>query len=192
MKVTIIFHSVTGNTYLMAKAFDEYFSKQGHDTSIYRVKDEDWKLPSDVSQETKEHLDCMVNIPIATPQALIESDLILLGCPTYFGNVSGELKAFMDATAIYWIEAKLAGKKLAAFTSAGNSEGGGDLCLQAIHIYGHYMGLLSIPVPTTMLPGVNCPASGIIHYSAAQRAQKLDDATLKAIKAYTEILLKYI
>ena len=191
MKISIVFHSVCGNTYLMAKAFYESLSKKEKQTSVYRVLDDDWKPQDDVPPNAHKDLKEMMSLPVATPEVMLESDLILLGSPTYFGNVSAEMKAYMDSIAVYWFEAKLAGKKLAAFTSAGTEENGGDLCLHSICIFGHHLGMLSIPVPANIVPGESICPYGIVHYSRAKYAQALESKTSTAIDRYVEILLKH-
>ena len=190
MRIAIIFHSVCANNYLVAKTFHESLKKKGQDVSLFRVADPDWIKQEDVPLAAKENLENMMNIPIATPEVMLESDLIIMGSPTYFGNVSAEMKAYMDSVAKYWIKAQLAGKKLAAFTSAGNPQGGGDLCLQAIHTFGMYMGMLCVSVPTTLIPDENIHPFGIIHYSYSKYGEKLDNKTQIAIEKFSEQLIR--
>lgn len=181
MKVVIIFHSVCGNCYLVARSFRENLAGSCQ-VVICRVADSDWVRKPDVPEPAQAVLESMLTVPEARPQDLLDADLIILGSPTYFGNVSAEMKAFMDSTGGMWVQGQLAGKKLFAYTSAGNSEGGGDLCLQAIHNYGKYMGLLSMPLPRNILNGENVPALGIIHYSNGKYAESLDARTEKIVK----------
>lgn len=191
MKVSVIFHSVCGNTYLMAKEFNKSFVNKNQDVSLCRVADSDWQKQVDVLPEAGEHLEEMMKLPVATPEIMFKSDLVIIGSPTYFGNVSGEMKAFMDSIAIYWFEAKLAGKKLAAFTSAGNPQGGGGLCLQAIHTFGQHMGMISIPVPVNLMPGADLSSYGIIHYSNATYVKSLDEKAVESIDKYVDVLLRH-
>ena len=149
---------------------------------MYRVADSDWVKRPDVPEPARAVLESMLKIPEAKPENLIGADLIILGSPTYFGNVSAEMKAFMDSTGGMWVQGQLVGKKLFAYTSAGNTEGGGDLCLQSIHNYGKYMGLHSVPLPRNILSGENVPALGIIHYSNGKYAESLDTRTEKIVQ----------
>lgn len=188
MKVAIVFHSVCGNTYLMAKAFGEGMSSLGQDVRIYRVNDPDWALKAGTPEKAEEHLASMMKLPVATPEALLDVDFVILGSPTYFGNVTAEMKTFMDSTGGLWFHGKMIGKKCAAFASAGNTEGGGVLCLQAIHTYAKYMGMLAYPVPVTLVPGEGWPALGIIQYSNGKYAEHLDPKTERAIKNHCAFL----
>ena len=177
MKAVIVFHSVCGNDYLVAKAFYQALKARGVDTGLFRVFDASWVEKPDLSVKAKQVVQAMRSLPEAEPQVLLDADLVIMGSPTYFGNVSAQMKAFMDATGCFWVQGKLSGKKFAAFTSAGNAEGGGDLCLQALHTYGKYMGMLSVPLPVKTLPGENLPALGVIHYSNGKYGEELDGKT---------------
>ncbi len=188
MKISIIFHSASGNTYLMAKAFYESLRKLKQDASLYRVQDVDWQEPANISAESKKILSEMNMARLATPEAMAQSDVVIIGSPTYFGNVSGEMKTFMDTTAGFWVEGKFIGKKLVAFTSVAHSEGGGDLCLQAIHTYGQHMGMVSVSIPNNLVQGISCPAYGIIQYSNAKCAEKLDSRVSRVIERFCELL----
>ncbi|MCT4618150.1 MAG: flavodoxin family protein [Marinisporobacter sp.] len=186
MKISIVFHSVCGNTYLMAKAFYDCLKKQGKEVSLYRVKDDDLEKWASIFPVVTEYLEEMYKIPVVTPEAMLQSDHIVLGSPTYFGNVSSEIKAYMDSASVFWVDGKLVGKKLTAFTSASNPEGGGDLCLQAINTFGQHMGMISIPVPSNLLSNKSFPAYGLIHYSGGLGDKRPDDHVYAAIEKYTQ------
>ncbi len=183
-KVVVVFHSVCGNDYLVGKKFVDALVSLGMDAGLYRVTDHAWVEKPDLSIIARDNVRAMRDLPEATPSLLEEAGVIIMGSPTYFGNVSAPMKAFMDSTGGLWVKGKLAGKKFAAFTSAGNAEGGGALCLQALHTYGQYMGMHSVPIPVTSLPGENIPALGIIQYSNGKYAEALDEKTQRAIEAF--------
>ena len=190
MRISIIFHSVCANDYLMAKAFYDSFKSKNQNVSLFRVLDLDWVEQKNIPLAAKEIFGNMLSVPTATPEAMLESDLIIMGSPNYFGNVSAEMKAYMDSVAKYWVKAQLAGKKLVAFTSTGNPQGGGDLCLQAIHTFGMYMGMLCVSVPTTLIPGEYIHPFGIMHYSDSKYGEKLDNKTQGAIERFSEHLIR--
>ena len=190
MKISIIFHSVCANNYLIAKIFYKNLKTKDQNVSLYRVADSDWTKQENTPSIAKENLKNMMNLSIATPEVMLESDLVVMGSPTYFGNVSAEIKAYMDSAAKYWIKAELAGKKLVAFTSVGNPQGGGDLCLQAIQTFGMYMGMTCVPVPTTLIPNENIHPFGIVHYSYSKYGEELDNKTQTAIEKFSKQILR--
>ena len=187
-KAVIVFHSVCGNDYLVALRFKDVLASLGITVDLTRVPDQAWVEKPDLSETARNNVRAMRGLPEASPAMLESADLIVLGSPTYFGNVSAPMKAFMDATGGLWIKGKLAGKKCAVFTSAGNAEGGGALCLQALQTYAQYMGMQAVPVPVTALPGENISALGIIHYSNGKYAEVLDLKTLRAVEAFCAII----
>jgi NAD(P)H dehydrogenase (quinone) len=69
---------------------------------------------------------------------LVKADGIIMGSPTYYGQMSAKLKALFDSSAE--IHGKLAGKVGAAFTSSGGTSTGSETTLlsllQAMLIHG--------------------------------------------------------
>ncbi len=66
----------------------------------------------------------------ATLQDLLNADGIIMGSPTYFGQMSAELKTLLDKS--IEIHEKLEGKVGAAFTSAGGTATGAETTLLSI------------------------------------------------------------
>jgi NAD(P)H dehydrogenase (quinone) len=182
-------HSRCGNTYLIAKQFHKEFTKRNQDIQLYRVKDTEFTEQPDWTPKVKELLEEMMKLPVATPEVILESDLILMGSPTYFGNVSADMKRFIDECSQYYPVAAGAGKRLGAFTSCGAPDAGGDMCLSAFQVFGNMMGMTLVPIPANLMEQTVVWYRGIIQYSYLQYADKLDDRTLEAIEKYTEYLL---
>lgn len=65
---------------------------------------------------------------------LKKADGIIIGSPTYYGEMSGKLKSFIDDSAK--IHGELAGKVGAAFTSAGGTASGAETtCLSILQTF---------------------------------------------------------
>lgn len=105
-KILIVYDSSTGNTEKMAQAVAEG-AKQIKDTKV-NVKKVD---ETDVKD-------------------LLKIDAIVFGSPTYFGEMSGRLKAFIDESVKVY--GKLEGKVGAAFTSSGGTASGAETTLLSI------------------------------------------------------------
>lgn len=105
-KVLIIYDSRTGNTEKMAMAVAEG-AKQVPDTKV-TVK----------------------SVDKAKVEDLLDADGIILGSPTYYGDMSGRLKEFIDKS--NKIHGKLKGKVGGAFTSAGGTACGAETTLLAM------------------------------------------------------------
>lgn len=189
MKVSVICHSLCGNTWVLAKQFQNTFAAAGCESVLYRVNDEDVDRWAPLFPAVTEMKDEIAAAPLATAAVLENSDLIVMGCPTYFGNVSGEMKAFMDSTSMFWPQAKLAGKYFAAFTTAGSNEGGGHLCLQSMLHYSQHMGMASVPVPNALVEGINTCAYGIAAVSGPKADSRPNEKTLELVEAYAKRLV---
>lgn len=189
-KVSIVFHSVCGNNFLMAKEFYNEFGKYDAEVQILRVKDPNYAELARQFTVAGQYKNDIISIEEASVEKLLDSDIIIMGSPTYFGNVSGAMKAFMDTFSPYWTEAAFWGKKLFAFTSCGNGEGGGDMCLNAINIFGQHMGMTPVPVPANLLSSHSFPAYGLIHYSGDYANMRPSRDVVLAIKEMTERLLQ--
>ncbi|WMJ82179.1 flavodoxin family protein [Clostridium sp. MB40-C1] len=189
MKAIVIFHSVCGNTYLMARNIYYNLRKNGADVEIFRVKDDDLVELSKKFPVVNDYLEEIVQVPIVSLDKVLESDYIFLGCPTYFGNVSAEMKAFMDSFSPLWKDASLFGKRLIAFTSCGNSEGSGDVCLKAINTFGQHLGMMSVPVPANLDNIKSSPAYGLIHYSGDMGDKRINEEEKKFIEEFIQLII---
>lgn len=60
---------------------------------------------------------------VATPKELVEYDAIIFGTPTRFGNMSGQMRTFLDQTGGLWAAGALYGKLGSVFCSTGTGGG---------------------------------------------------------------------
>jgi NAD(P)H dehydrogenase (quinone) len=112
-KVLIIYYSPTGNTKAMATAVEEGVKSEGLDIQLKDVKD-------------------------VSPRELLEYEGIIIGSPTYYGTMAGQIKLLLDESVEY--HGKLAGKVGGAFSSSGILGGGNETTvldiLKALLIHG--------------------------------------------------------
>ena len=94
MKVAVIFHSVCGSTYLLAREYKEALEEMNIEVDIFRVSDEVAKtLPQYYLINSKEYKDEFESINvIKSGKEILDYDAIFMGSPTYYGNVSGPMK----------------------------------------------------------------------------------------------------
>ena len=105
-KVLVIYDSRTGNTEKMADQVAEGV-RQVDGASV-----------------------TLVNVDKAKLDDLVAADAIILGSPTYYGNMSGKVKELLDKT--YNIHGELKGKVGGAFTSSGGTACGAETTLLAM------------------------------------------------------------
>ena len=104
-KMLIIYHSRGGATQRMAELVGEGASGAGATVTIKKV------------QDTK-------------PEDLLEYDAIVMGSPTYYGQMAAELKKLIDDSVKF--HGRLAGKVGGAFSSSANVGGGNETTIRGI------------------------------------------------------------
>ncbi len=67
--------------------------------------------------------------PYATQQDLIDCDGLVMGSPSYFGNIAAPLKYFIDQSSQAWLSGKLIGKPAGVFTATSSLHGGQESML---------------------------------------------------------------
>jgi hypothetical protein len=72
------------------------------------------------------------------------ADALAFGSPTRFGNISAQLKQFLDSTGPLWAAGELANKVATGFTSAGNLHGGNESTLLALYNTLHHWGAIVV------------------------------------------------
>ena len=133
MKTLILIHSLWGHIYRMAQAVAVGAKEiEGMDVEIKRV-------PETLSPEiiammgATEAQKAMEHIPVASLKDLEEADGIIFGTGTRFGNMTAQMKAFLDSTGSLWAKGALVGKVGSVFTSSGTQHGGQESTLLTFH-----------------------------------------------------------
>lgn len=158
-KIAIIYYSSTGTNHELAKAVEKGAREAGAETRVRIVHETAPNEAIDSNPNWRKFVDEQKDSPIATLDDLEWADGIIFGTPTRFGNVSAQLKAFIDSSGPLWVQGKLANKVYAGFTSAMNAHGGQESTLLALFntIY-HFGGFIVTPGytdPVTFASGGN-------------------------------------
>ena len=147
MKVLIVFYSMYGHVYQMARAVAEGVAEvPGAEVLLRRVPE---TLPVNVL-EMMGALDAqksMSDIPVATVQDLADADAIIFGTPTRFGNMCGQMRQFLDATGQLWATDALVGKVGSVFTSSNTQHGGQETTITSFHLTLLHLGLVIVGLP---------------------------------------------
>lgn len=129
MRVLIVFYSKTGNVAQLAEAIAEGARQvEGAEVVLRRVDDLAPREVIDQQEGWKRWHDQLTGkYQAPTVDELVAADAIIFGTPTRYGNVSAELKQFIDMTGALWAEGKLVNKVGSVFTSAATVHGGQEL-----------------------------------------------------------------
>lgn len=118
-KVLVLYHSMYGHIETMAAAVAEgAASIDGVEVTIKRVPE---TMPEDVFKSAGGKTDQQAEV--ATPAELADYDAIIFGVPTRFGNMSAQMRNFLDQTGGLWVKGALAGKVASVFASTGTGGG---------------------------------------------------------------------
>lgn len=118
-KVLVLYYSAYGHIEQMAYAVAEGAKSAGAEVDVKRVPE---LVPADVAKSSGFKLD--QKAPIASVDDLPKYDAIIFGSGTRFGNVTAQLRNFMDQTGGLWAKGALIGKVGSVFTSSATQHGG--------------------------------------------------------------------
>jgi len=149
-KVQIIFYSMYGHVYQLAKAVAEGAQEVPKtEVSLYQVAE---LVPDEVLEKSgaKTARKAFADMPIAEPAQLVEADAIIFGTPTRFGNMCAQMRNFLDQTGKLWIEGSLAGKVGSVFASTATQHGGQETTITSFHLTLLHHGMILVGVPYTV------------------------------------------
>jgi NAD(P)H dehydrogenase (quinone) len=142
--IAVIYYSSTGNVHALAEALAEGASDVGSEVRLRRVAELAPDEAIDSNPAWRAHLEETAHIPEATHDDLRWADAYAFGTPARYGNVSSQLKQFLDTTAPLWAAGELADKAATAFTSAINPHGGNESTLLALYNSMHHWGAIVV------------------------------------------------
>lgn len=147
-KVLILYYSSWGHIEQLAKAEAEGARASGAVATIRRVPD---LVPQEAAQ--KLHFKWQQDAPIARVDELTECDAIIFGTPTRFGNVSAQMRQFLDQTGPLFAAHKLEGKVASVFTSSNLQHWGQESTILSFHHLLFHHGFIVVGVPPST-PGL--------------------------------------
>ncbi|WP_394271667.1 NAD(P)H-dependent oxidoreductase [Anaerococcus nagyae] len=86
---------------------------------------------------------------MASPEDLVWADAIIISSPTRFGNISSQMKDFIDSLGGVWAEGKLVNKFVTAFSSSKNLNGGQEQTIRSIYTSAMHWGSIIVPTGYT-------------------------------------------
>ena len=145
--VLVVFYSMYGHIYKMAEAEAEGArSVEGVDVKVVQVPE----LVPDAALEKAGALAAraaFAHIPVAQPAMLAEADAVIFGTPTRFGNMSAQMRNFLDQTGGLWAKGALVGKVGSVFCSTGTQHGGQETTITSFHTTLLHHGMIIVGMP---------------------------------------------
>lgn len=135
--------------------------------------------------------------PFATIEDLKNCDGLIMGSPSYFGNMSAALKHFLDQSSQLWLSGAMIGKPASVFTSTSSLHGGQESVLLSmmIPLMHHGMLISGLPYSEPSLFGQDSAATpyGASHVAANEHSSLSDNESSACIalgKRLAELALK--
>lgn len=146
-KVKVIFYSMYGHIYKMAEAIAAGAREvNGTEVSLYQVPE---LVPENVLEKSgaKAARAAFAHVPIAKVDQLPDADAIIFGTGTRFGNMTAQMRNFLDQTGALWMNGSLVGKVGSVFTSTATQHGGQETTITSFHTTLLHHGMIIVGVP---------------------------------------------
>jgi NAD(P)H dehydrogenase (quinone) len=147
MKVLVLFYSTYGHVFQLAQAVAEGAAEvTGVDVVLKRVPE---TLPPEVIQKmgAADAQRTFAGVPVATVDDLADAGAIVFGTPTRFGNMTGQMRQFLDATGGLWAKGTLVGKVGSVFASSATQHGGQESTILSFHTTLLHHGMVIVGLP---------------------------------------------
>ena len=172
-RIAVIYYSSTGNIHRLAEAHAQGAADAGAEVRLRRVPELAPDRVVDGLPAWRAHLDATADIPHATHDDLVWANGYAFGTPTRFGNVSSQLKQFIDTTSPLWLAGRLANKPVTGFTGSKDPHGGQESTLLALYNTMYHWG--SVLLPPGWVDYAIAHAAGGNPYGISQVETQADD-----------------
>jgi NAD(P)H:quinone oxidoreductase type IV len=146
-RVHVVFYSMYGHIHRLAEAIAEGAREvEGTDVRLFQVPE---LVPEEALTRSgaKRARGAFADVPLATPDSLREADAIVFGTPTRFGNMTAQMRNFLDQTGQLWAQGALIGKVGSVFTSTATQHGGQETTIASFHTTLLHHGMVIVGVP---------------------------------------------
>ena len=118
----------------------------GAEVTLYQVAE---LMPDETLERigAKTARQAFANIPVANPDVMAEADVVIFGTPTRFGNMTAQMRNFLDQTGQMWAKGSLIGKVGSVFTSTATQHGGQETTITSFHSTLLHHGFVLVGVP---------------------------------------------
>jgi NAD(P)H dehydrogenase (quinone) len=185
--LAVIYYSSTGTIHAMAGRLAAAGQKAGAEVRLRQVGE---LAPAEAIASNaawSQHFDRTKDEPKATADDLIWADAVLFGTPTRYGNVSSQLKQFLDTLGPQWSQGLLADKAYAGFTASMTAHGGQESTLLALYnTIHHFGGVVVAPGYTDPLKFADGNPYGVSHVTGGGNDAPFGDAQTAALDHLAE------
>jgi NAD(P)H dehydrogenase (quinone) len=149
-RIAVIYYSAGGNVHALARGVADGAASEGADVRLRHVAELSQEMVISANQYWGRHRSESEDQPDARLEDIEWADGIAFGTPTRFGNVSAQLKVFLDLAGELWQKGKLVDKVGTAFTSSQTEHGGQESTILALNNTLYHWGAIVLPLGYTV------------------------------------------
>ena len=191
-RVAVIYYSARGNVHRLARAVAEGAAREGAEVRARHVADLNQELLISAKQYWGQHRSEIEDEPEAALDDIEWADGIAFGTPVRFGNVSAQLKVFLDLAGELWQQGKLADKVATSFTSSQTEHGGQESTILAMNNTLYHWGAVVLPLGYTVHEVFNGGGNPYgTSFTSDRRTSGPDEQTLVVARAQGARLARY-
>ena len=171
INIVVLIYSKKGSTLQLAEEVCKGIN------SVNEVKAKLRRVDELKQTQQQRMLEKYEEVQVITKKDITDCHGLILGSPTRFGNMAGELKYFIDQTLDIWISGELIGKPGAVFTSTGSLHGGQETTLLSMMLPLFHHGMLLAGIPYSE-PGLSETKTGGTPYGASHVSNEKKESVL--------------
>ncbi|MEU3990552.1 NAD(P)H:quinone oxidoreductase [Streptomyces platensis] len=188
--VAVIYYSSTGTVAELARLIADAAEHAGADVRLRRAAELAPQTAIDANPAWAANAAATADIMEATHEDVLWADAVIFGTPTRFGNVTSQLKQYVDTLGGLWQQGKLADKVYSGFTASATKHGGQESTLLALyHTVHHFGGILVTPGYTDPAKFSDGNPYGTSHVGGPDTP--LDDDARTAARIQAERVVKF-
>ncbi|MFE6742215.1 NAD(P)H:quinone oxidoreductase [Streptomyces tubercidicus] len=188
--VAVIYYSSTGTVAELARLIADAAEHAGADVRLRRAAELAPQTAIDANPAWAANAAATADIMEAAHEDVLWADAVIFGSPTRFGNVTSQLKQYIDTLGGLWQQGKLADKVYSGFTASATKHGGQESTLLALyHTIHHFGGILVTPGYTDPAKFADGNPYGTSHVGGPDIP--LDDEARTAARIQAERVVKF-
>ncbi|MFI9079062.1 NAD(P)H:quinone oxidoreductase [Streptomyces sioyaensis] len=190
VKVAVIYYSSTGTVAELARRIADAAEHAGADVRLRRTAELAPQTAIDANPAWAANAAATADIMEAAHEDVLWADAVIFGSPTRFGNVTSQLKQYLDTMGGLWQQGRLADKVYSGFTASATKHGGQESTLLALyHTIHHFGGILVTPGYTDPAKFSDGNPYGTSHVGGPDNP--LDDDARTAARIQAERVVKF-
>jgi len=184
-RIAVVYYSATGNVHALARAVAEGAADEGAEVRLRHVAELAPEMVISFKQHWGRHRSELEDQRDAALEDLEWADGIAFGTPTRFGNVSAQLKVFLDLAGELWERGALVDKVATSFTSSQTEHGGQESTILALNNTFYHWGAIVLPLGYTVHEVFNGGGNPYgTSYTSDHRVVGPDENTLRVARAH--------